>query len=499
MRDLLTAIKRFIQKAKPGDTLLGCFYEFHYKPVLEELKAAIDREVDVQLIIDAKVNETTDKKGVFHESFPREENLRTIKKVGIPIKKHVTQRQARPANIQHNKFMVLVRGGKAREVWTGSTNISEGGFSGQTNVGHWVREPGVAKQFKAYWELLKSDPGAVRGLERSETLKLNRLLHEGVGKLHETPAEFDQIPEGTTAVFSPRAGSAVLDMYVKLCDTAKACSCITLAFGINESFKKALLDNSDRNHLVFMLLEKRDEANPRGKTPFVPLTAVQNVSQAWGAFIKDPIYQWAQETNASLLGMNKHVTYVHSKFLLMDPLGEDPLVITGSANFSKASTNDNDENMLIIRGDQRVADIYFTEFNRLFNHYYFRSVTEATKGNGHKGGGRQPLPLRERGRLAEEVRARQAEDEAPATLHTDGGGRNALAPARKRGHGSAVSHFLTFVFADRGEADVAGRVRELMRLYFAPDGVYASGAKCDGYVIGGATTGSCTGRSRSRT
>ena len=34
--------------------------------------------------------------------------------------------------------------------------------------------------------------------------------------------------------------------------------------------------------------------------------------------------------------------------------------------------------MLIIRGDQRVADIYFTEFNRLFFHYYFRSVQEAT-------------------------------------------------------------------------------------------------------------------------
>lgn len=25
-----------------------------------------------------------------------------------------------------------------------------------------------------------------------------------------------------------------------------------------------------------------------------------------------------------------------------------------------------------------MADIYFTEFNRLFNHYYFRSVTEST-------------------------------------------------------------------------------------------------------------------------
>ena len=73
------------------------------------------------------------------------------------------------------------------------------------------------------------------------------------------------------------------------------------------------------------------------------------------------------------------MSYIHSKFLLKDPLGSDPIVVTGSANFSDASTNDNDENMLVIRGNQRVADIYFTEFNRLFYHYYFRSVQERTR------------------------------------------------------------------------------------------------------------------------
>jgi hypothetical protein len=40
--------------------------------------------------------------------------------------------------------------------------------------------------------------------------------------------------------------------------------------------------------------------------------------------------------------------------------------------------------MLVIRGDRRVADIYFTEFNRLWNHYYFRSVVEAIQGRGQK-------------------------------------------------------------------------------------------------------------------
>lgn len=59
-----------------------------------------------------------------------------------------------------------------------------------------------------------------------------------------------------------------------------------------------------------------------------------------------------------------------------------------------------------------------------------------------------------------------------------------------------MSHFLTFVLVGQGEADVAGRVRELMEPYFAPDGMYASGgapSKCDGYVIGGRFDGQLFG------
>jgi hypothetical protein len=47
--------------------------------------------------------------------------------------------------------------------------------------------------------------------------------------------------------------------------------------------------------------------------------------------------------------------------------------VTGSANFSTASTNQNDENMLVIRGNTRVADIYLGEFMRMYNHLSFRS------------------------------------------------------------------------------------------------------------------------------
>ena len=79
-----------------------------------------------------------------------------------------------------------------------------------------------------------------------------------------------------------------------------------------------------------------------------------------------------------------HVKYIHTKYMLIDPLGPDPLVITGSANFSDASTRKNDENMLLIRGDARVADLYLSEFMRLFNHFQFRDLARARTASDHE-------------------------------------------------------------------------------------------------------------------
>jgi hypothetical protein len=74
------------------------------------------------------------------------------------------------------------------------------------------------------------------------------------------------------------------------------------------------------------------------------------------------------------------VFFLHTKFLLVDPLSDDPLVCSGSANFSPGSLTANDENMLLIRGDTRVADIYMTEFDRVFRHFYFRDIANELAG-----------------------------------------------------------------------------------------------------------------------
>jgi phosphatidylserine/phosphatidylglycerophosphate/cardiolipin synthase-like enzyme len=384
-RDLDDAILGFIANAGANDSLHCSFYEFRYAPVLDALEAARKKGVDLTIIIDAKVNEFTDKKGVFHESFPREENLRAIKKAGLPASV-IIRRDRNPADIQHNKFMVLLKGAakKPAEVWSGSTNISLGGLSGQTNVGHWVKDATTAKAYEAYWQLLATNPGSKKGDSQSEAKKKKKAYRDAVEALATVPTKVADIPQGVRTVFSPRAGSEVLALYVDLVDSAKSSAAVTLAFGINKLFKDQLKDNTDQSGIVFMLLESKDKPDKNKKTAFVAINASNNVYKAWGAFIKDPVYQWAKETNAKALGLNTHVSYIHSKFLLRDPLSKDPIVITGSANFSAASTNDNDENMLLIRGSLKAADIYFTEFNRLFNHYYFRSVMEDRGDHGKK-------------------------------------------------------------------------------------------------------------------
>ena len=54
--------------------------------------------------------------------------------------------------------MVLLHNGEPVEVWTGSTNFTDGGIFGHSNCGHIVRKKDVAATYFKYWEELQKDP-----------------------------------------------------------------------------------------------------------------------------------------------------------------------------------------------------------------------------------------------------------------------------------------------------------------------------------------------------
>jgi len=385
-RNLDERLIGFIESASKGDAIRGCFYEFSFGPVLEAFKKAIDKGVDVQLIVDEKVNEHTVKAtpknhlkhDEFVESTPRVANLAAIAAAGLPASA-VIAREARKDDIAHNKFMVLLKGASRTPtaVWTGSTNITTGGIYGQANVGHHVRDKGTAKLFLGYWKILSDDPGAPTD---AKTNPVNIAFLKAIDDLTPTPKTVAAIPKGVTPIFSPRGNLGPLDLYVDLLANAEKMSCGTFPFGITRTWRKPLADSGASGRLCFLLLDKVDRVTPTKADPgpVILLNSTSNIYKAFGSELETALGKWVRETNNIKIHLNQFVSYVHLKFILHDPLGPDPIVVTGSANFSDASTRENDENMIIIRGDRRVADIYFTEFNRLWGHYYYRSVVEQT-------------------------------------------------------------------------------------------------------------------------
>jgi hypothetical protein len=63
---------------------------------------------------------------------------------------------------------------------------------------------------------------------------------------------------------------------------------------------------------------------------------------------------------------------VHDKIVVIDPFTDKCMVATGSHNLGYRASHNNDENMLILRGDQRIAQAYATHVFDIYNHYRWR-------------------------------------------------------------------------------------------------------------------------------
>jgi phosphatidylserine/phosphatidylglycerophosphate/cardiolipin synthase-like enzyme len=320
---------------------------------LEAFAKAHERGAEVHILHDCKRFKKGDKKG--QPYWPGSENLDAIAQAGI---EDLTEERSTAASLSHNKFIVLERDGKPMEVWTGSTNVSEGGIFGQSNVGHLVRDPTVARAYKQYWLELHENPQAKALREWNDA---------------HFPADLDG--PALQPIFSPRGSLEALENYGELMKAAHESAFLTAAFGINDVFEKVMTKRP--KCLRYALLESEgDNYTLFNREPSNRLAVGNRVPD--GGF-----GEWVNEIRSPL---NNHVYYIHTKYLLIDPLRDEPMVVTGSANFSDASTTKNDENMLIIRGDQRVADIYLGEFMRLFTHYRFRAWVNSLEGDAHKAG-----------------------------------------------------------------------------------------------------------------
>lgn len=352
-RGAYEALVDFIESCEPGiHSLRIAAYEFHYKPLLEVIKNAIGKGVDIQIVYDGR------------KEYPRQINENAIQEIGLTS--HCKPRLNGKSYISHNKFILKLENGRPISVWTGGMNFSEGGIFGHSNVSHVVTTPEIAEKYQLYWNILHTDLDAKQMKREVETI---------------TPTYTLPLREDETVIFSPRTTLEVLENYADMAKAAKDALFITFAFGMNDLFKDVYTQAD--TPLRFALMEKAcmagkdKEKFEREKERIHQIRSKKQNVFAIGNMIRtNRLDGWVQE---KLSGLNSNVKYIHNKFMLIDPLSRHPIVVTGSANFSDASTKNNDENMLIIRGNTRVADIYLGEYIRLFTHHSFRESLQWRK------------------------------------------------------------------------------------------------------------------------
>ena len=280
------------------------------------------------------------------------------------------------ASIMHNKFLVRVGAADhAEAVLAGSANFTSEGLSAQANVLHAFESPQLAKLYLDRKRLLDGDPGLSQ-TQRAQTGWSDEIV----------------VGDATIRAFfppEPNSSRESIDTIVKAIARAQH-SVLLCAFDPTD---KALLDAvfaaSDAGKMMLALVNRVPTKEPGGDPSRADVGAkIEILDRAQGS---DEIVGFnafsAADTPTDF--KPEHVLWpgedpkimvrVHHKFVVIDAEGDNPIVYTGSANFSGNSLHHNDENMLEISKCPRIAGMYMAEFLRLYEHYRARIKSDDPK------------------------------------------------------------------------------------------------------------------------
>lgn len=282
----------------------------------------------------------------------------------------------------HNKFVVLSDAGGPRAVWTGSTNWSTTGLCTQVNNGLLIEDSAVAKLYRKQWDRLKdaSPPELDPAGFPTELVEAN-----------DKPHSFSIGPAKVTVRFTRTSDGRDMDELRDLISSAKD-SILFLMFtpgkqGLHtlagqranekDMYVRGIVStlgnekgDSDKNVLDIQLVSSDQTFKPDRYAVVQP----QGVDAALGPWI-------GEVTRKNFLSQIGHAI-VHSKVLVIDPLSDDPVVVTGSHNFSAPASEKNDENLVIIRGQKKLATAYATYVMSVYQHYRYRSYVREMLAQG---------------------------------------------------------------------------------------------------------------------
>ncbi len=299
-------------------------YSFSITALTDALIAAKDRGVKVRLIRDATKAAT---------------EATRLAAQGIPVITSTYGGNHINGGIHHNKFVVF--DGRDADtandwVWTGSVNMSDENMA-DANNGIEVQDYGLAQ---AYLTEFNEEWGSSTDTPNSATSRM------GNRKADNTPHHFVINGIDVDLYFSPSdgTGSKIVNA-IGTADSSVYFSILVFTsdpiadamrskfFGIPGFDVRGVFDNDELNQLGS---EWREMSGTGGTSLWSPPGDVHADTEPG---------------------------YIHHKYAIIDQGYRtlDPLVITGSHNWSNAANTENDENTLIFH-DARIANLYTQEF-----------------------------------------------------------------------------------------------------------------------------------------
>jgi phosphatidylserine/phosphatidylglycerophosphate/cardiolipin synthase-like enzyme len=312
-------------------------------------------------------------------------------------------------NIMHNKFLVDEDNGR---VLMGSANYTPEGLTSQANLLHIFDSRELADLFIARQKLIAGDPSVPDTAKES--------------------GWSDEITVGKAKVrvfFSPEPTKdrVSIDTVVKSINAAKESVIFCMFDPTDPDLLKSLLAAGDKKKLLYGMLnsisnpsnkkkkasDEDDDAADAGEAPRKPTPATQIKVTLFNRSRKDkkvlaysyfkpgdtpagflPEFSAVDMSSKSTLPPPKKgkkrggppAVHIHHKFIVIDAETDNPIIYTGSNNLSNNSTHRNDENLLEIKGSPELAQTYFAEFMRLYEHYRARALWNMAHQSG-KGKG----------------------------------------------------------------------------------------------------------------
>jgi len=327
-------------------------------------------------------------------------------------------------NIMHDKFLVDAPSGR---VLTGSANFTPEGLTSQANLLHIFESHDLAGLYAARQELLREDPPVA---ETAKSGAWSKPVTIGKARLR--------------VFFSPEPSKArkSIDTVVTAIKQAKSSVIFCMFDPTDPALLSALLAAGNGKKLLYGLLnnisnpgKKKTIQSASGEPPKKPTAATQIKVTLYNRSRKDKkvlAYSYFRPGNTpagflpelSAVDFSSKSTlpppkkgkktryvpavHIHHKFIVIDGETDHPTIYTGSNNLSNNSTHRNDENLLEITECPELAQTYFAEFMRLYEHYRARALWNMAHPVDKKSAGK-PTP-RQNSRLAQTFTLKTSRD-----------------------------------------------------------------------------------------